>query len=624
MKKLMAMLLALILVLGMTACGGSTTTPPDVLDSTTVPETPEAPETPAPPSDPESPNSEDIWQGDYETATFADVRKYGFGSTGWDGSLPLTETGEQLSIGLMATTRITNFDTNDLTLWIEETTGIDLVCHTFAGSGSDVAVQIGLMMSGGEELPDIILSNMLNNTTRSEYVREGYLINVAGYYMTDSFYWTKKLNEICEGDPVKYINFMNGIENYSADMETGLCFGPAFASDNPTDAIHTETLVNTEWLQKLNLKAPTTVDELYNVLVAFRDQDPNGNGKKDEVPLMGLTHTNGRGVDGYIFNAFIPYAASRYANIDDNGKAYSPWITDEYRQALIFTNKLVKERLLRATTFVGTENDLKRMLNPAGDDPYTVGIVCAWITGDFQAESNSIHVYEAIPALSDATGKGGYSLFDSGVFTNRFCITQWCENPRLAWRFMDYMCSDEAFMRQRWGKEGVDWDWIENTEFKDQAKGNGIYGGDADWVLYQVRRPNCNWGTPMGIYTELSPEQFYDASSTEFSNVYYKKSADNVRMQQAIGEPVNQLLVFTRTPEEDGIFETYNADVNSYYRTMRDEFCMGYKDPNDDAVWNEYVKELESLGLNEILAVAQASFDRQQADLQAYLERIGK
>ena len=44
--------------------------------------------------------------------------------------------------------------------------------------------------------------------------------------------------------------------------------------------------IRKDWLKKLNLKEPKTVDELYKTLVAFRDKDPNGNGKKDEVPLF--------------------------------------------------------------------------------------------------------------------------------------------------------------------------------------------------------------------------------------------------------------------------------------------------------------------------------------------------
>ena len=44
--------------------------------------------------------------------------------------------------------------------------------------------------------------------------------------------------------------------------------------------------IRKDWLRKLELKEPKTVEELYEVLVAFRDQNPNGNGKKDEIPVF--------------------------------------------------------------------------------------------------------------------------------------------------------------------------------------------------------------------------------------------------------------------------------------------------------------------------------------------------
>ena len=41
-----------------------------------------------------------------------------------------------------------------------------------------------------------------------------------------------------------------------------------------------------DWLEKLGLEVPESVDELKAALEAFRDQDPNGNGQKDEVPFF--------------------------------------------------------------------------------------------------------------------------------------------------------------------------------------------------------------------------------------------------------------------------------------------------------------------------------------------------
>ncbi len=616
MKKLISLLLAMFTLLSLTACGGTTT--PSVLDSTTVPEASDTTDTPGASDESDDEASGDIWQGDYETATFADVRKYGFGSTAWDGSMPLSTTNQKISIGICASSYVTDFDTNALSVWLEEQTGLDLVFHVYAGTSSDIETQVNLMFIGGEKTPDIQLTTAFSNQRRSEYLREGFLVNVAGYYMTDSYYWTKKFHEIVGNDPVKYATYMNGIENYSADMTTGMCFGPAFVTDNPTDAVHCETHINTEWLKKLNLEVPTTVDELYNVLVAFRDQDPNGNGKKDEVPIMGLTNSNGRGVDDYLINAFIQFAHNRYAMIDDNGVAFSPYITDEYREALKFIRKLADERLIRATSFAGNETDLVRILNPKEDEPYTVGIVCAWLTGDFKTYSNSYKVYESIPALSDAGyGKGGYSLFDAGVFSNRYCITSSCEDVRTAWRLMDFMCSDEAWMRQRWGQQGVDWDWIENTQYKDMAKGNGVFGGDADWVLLNRDAKNTKWGYPMGISSEKDPEPFAIPGDDSYENLFYKRAASNVILQESVGSPKNELLLFPRTEEEDEIFQTYQAEYMYYVRAAKGEFCMGYKDVYDDAVWENYVKQVKSLGVDEIIAVAQSSFDRQQAEIEA-------
>jgi putative aldouronate transport system substrate-binding protein len=44
--------------------------------------------------------------------------------------------------------------------------------------------------------------------------------------------------------------------------------------------------INKAWLDKLGLAVPKTIDELTNVLIAFRDRDPNGNGLKDEIPFV--------------------------------------------------------------------------------------------------------------------------------------------------------------------------------------------------------------------------------------------------------------------------------------------------------------------------------------------------
>ncbi len=52
------------------------------------------------------------------------------------------------------------------------------------------------------------------------------------------------------------------------------------------DASRTEKFwLNKTWLDHLGLRVPTNPDELVEVLTAFRDDDPNGNGQQDEIPM---------------------------------------------------------------------------------------------------------------------------------------------------------------------------------------------------------------------------------------------------------------------------------------------------------------------------------------------------
>src|SRR5699024_2974618 len=43
--------------------------------------------------------------------------------------------------------------------------------------------------------------------------------------------------------------------------------------------------INQNWLDRLSLDMPETTEELKEVLIAFRDQDPNGDGLQNEIPF---------------------------------------------------------------------------------------------------------------------------------------------------------------------------------------------------------------------------------------------------------------------------------------------------------------------------------------------------
>lgn len=56
--------------------------------------------------------------------------------------------------------------------------------------------------------------------------------------------------------------------------------------DNDGDTVQDGIIVRKDWLDKLNLPVPRTLQQFEEMLQAFQTQDPDGNGKNDTIPLV--------------------------------------------------------------------------------------------------------------------------------------------------------------------------------------------------------------------------------------------------------------------------------------------------------------------------------------------------
>jgi putative aldouronate transport system substrate-binding protein len=107
--------------------------------------------------------------------------------------------------------------------------------------------------------------------------------------------------------------------------------------------------VREDWLKNLNLKAPTTIEELIEVARAFTFNDPDGNGKKDTFGL-GLQNrlvNNEHGtVTGFLSAWGIPGFAHAVYYLDKNGKTTFSYLQPEMKEALRTLQQLYKEGLI--------------------------------------------------------------------------------------------------------------------------------------------------------------------------------------------------------------------------------------------------------------------------------------
>lgn len=202
-----------------------------------------------------------------------------------------------------------------------------------------------------------------------------------------------------------------------------------------------------DWLDALNLEVPKTVEEYINVLRAFKDGDPNGNGQADEIPVSGrakFAFTN------IFFGAYdvIP-DAWKY----EDGQLVPNFIRPNMKEALKVYTQLYQEKILDNEFMVQQGKDWDAKIKGQG----TVGMwqhaatyPDKWLM-EVQANTPTADVVIA-PAPVGPDGKGGASIGSAVGMV--YVIPAMNKNPEVAIQYLDWLFSEEAKQLVTYGIEG--------------------------------------------------------------------------------------------------------------------------------------------------------------------------
>ena len=115
--------------------------------------------------------------------------------------------------------------------------------------------------------------------------------------------------------------------------------------------------VRTDWLKNLGVTTlPKTLDELEALMVRFRNDDPDGNGRRDTYGLSMAEGVNGMSINPYLFGAYGVQLNQWGIDTDGSPKWYA--IDDNYRQALIKLNEWWAKEIYDPSILVNqTRND---------------------------------------------------------------------------------------------------------------------------------------------------------------------------------------------------------------------------------------------------------------------------
>lgn len=366
-------------------------------------------------------------------------------------------------------------------------------------------------------------------------------------------------------------------------------------------AIPQFTVINQDWLKKLNLKMPETIDQYHDVLTAFKTKDPNGNGKADEVPLSFIyTPTKGGWCAG-LGTFFAPFGFTDY-NQDhravNDGKVIYNATREEYKKAIAYYHNWFKEGLVDVEGF---SQDATQYIAKGKNQDIILGSYAWWEIPEVVGADRA-SMYSYLPILTDADGKSGVNLNEQGtVGRGTFAVSKVCKNPELLLKWVDQMYDPKMSMQAIYGPIGVC--------FEEKPDEKGVY--------LNKTPPE---GTTPGELKGMNELQGPTAQLNEdFGSLYYMEDRAMQRLDDLKSFWFNDVKNFESYPsvvftlEETEIINDKLADIKTY----TDEMTTGWLlNGGVEEQWDEYVSQLKSLGIDDVVKCWQDAYDRYKKALK--------
>ena len=510
------------------------------------------------------------------------------------GTWPVSQVQQTFTILVPAFSE--DVENNLATLHLEKVTNVKPVYQVAA---ENFAQQVNLVLASGD-YPDVILG--ANNN--ADAIPNDYVVKYgsAGVFIP--------LNDLIDKHAPN-VQKMFGTEPWIKKVMTtpdGKIYGLPIINDDYHGKFGDKMYLNQAFLDNLGLERPKTTEELYQVLKAFKERDPNGNGKRDEIPLSGARTGWGLQFPGYLANSFMylsPTTGSMYLK---NGKVEFGFRDLGYRDTLAYCNRLWANGLADPASFTQSSRDLTAVI----EDPAAmrVGASLGNVWNHFVQNggpSGRFKLYRAMPPVTGPNGFRTVQLNKYKIELNKFLITSASDNPAVAMKWADYFFTSEGAYNMEYGPEGVGWRRGEPGE-------KSLNGQQAKFERFVAAgsKPNTNWGwrsfpryQPMAERLgELTAADMFEPAKIMTRLTWLTINHYDI----GISPPDDaQMPPVYMSPEDAKASATIAQDLNGYISEQTAAFITGRVDVNTQ--WNAYLAELKKIGLDKYLAIQRKAYD---------------
>lgn len=306
-------------------------------------------------------------------------------------------------------------------------------------------------MAAGVNLPDIVEITPLDTTTCLNLAEKGIIVDVMpllrqyGNGSIETFWEDYKFAKRASTAPDGCVYWFAGASRFEVETQPGTL---AYSTLSPQ--------IRLDWLEKCGLEQPKTVDEFKADLEMFRKNDMNGNGKPDEIMLFDpSTFCNG------VAQWFGLGTSLSYTDLASR-KVVSPWEQPGVEKYFAFVKSLVDAGLVD-TSLIGCTTD---QFNQVLFDNRASTVYNYTLTSPEQTMKDIPGVkYVSVDPCAAVDGITPAVLAEpSEVTVGNYAVTRDCKDPKAAILFFETVFSPEYKQLCAWGREG------EEFEVRDGAK----------------------------------------------------------------------------------------------------------------------------------------------------------
>lgn len=508
--------------------------------------------------------SEDAVEGGMETTNEKDVE-----NTSSDDKKAEIKVREPLKFQVVL--RDAEVSPADVELYreLESKTGTQIEWITATEAGWE---EKRALLFASNTLPDAFFGTMvLEDDDVLKYGAQGMLIPLEDYITPELMPY---FSAIVEAHP-EYLKAITAPDGHIYSL-------PAF-DDGIVTTTKEPLYINQDWLNAVNMTVPTTLDEYYEVLKVFKENDVNGNGDPDdEIPLVFMQQISD------MFGAFgVVDNYQTHIDVAD-GQVYYTATTSEYKEAIKYFNKLFKEGLIDPEAFTQDRKAFKAKLK---SEERVAGSFQTWRSSGWAIKEEDAS-YVPVPPMAGPDGTRMWPEMINGVVSKgAFAITSEADDPAFIMSWIDNVYEPEFAVQASFAlKIGIHLE----------------YGASGALETVEVATTENRKGqVPMGrerIFnmTEVTAELLAEAPK----HMIEKQMLDTYYNDFYKDEYYPMVFFTLEETEELSILKT---DIISYTNEM---YAKWIAVGGIEEEWDAYIDQLNKMGLTRMIEIHQAALDR--------------